>query len=109
MDFSAFQTAVHENSKAHGFWSDPDNQNIPTKLMLIVSEIGEAMEEFRDGNVHLIDLEANNKPIGFTSELADAVIRIMDLAEWLGLPLETMMEEKHEYNKTRPYKHGKKV
>ncbi len=40
-------------------------------------------------------------------ELADAVIRIFDLAQALNLPLPEAIMEKHRYNSTRPYKHGK--
>ena len=48
------------------------------------------------------------KPEGFLIELADAVIRIGDLAFLLGGDLQAAVDEKHEYNRTRPYKHGKK-
>lgn len=48
------------------------------------------------------------KPEGFMVELADAVIRIGDLSFLLGGDLEAAIAEKHEYNRTRPYKHGKK-
>jgi hypothetical protein len=36
------------------------------------------------------------------------VIRIGDLAFLLGADLEGSVMEKHDYNRTRPYKHGKK-
>ena len=42
-------------------------------------------------------------------ELADTVIRIADLCEALELDLENAIRQKHEFNKTRPYKHGKKI
>lgn len=48
------------------------------------------------------------KPEGFLVELADAVIRIGDLVFLLGGDLQAAIAEKHEYNRTRPYKHGKK-
>lgn len=43
----------------------------------------------------------------FEVELADAIIRIMDLAESEGIDLEWQIKKKMEYNKTRPRKHGK--
>ncbi len=49
------------------------------------------------------------KPEGFAVELADAVIRIFDLAGALGLDLEAAMERKHEYNRGRPFMHGKQA
>lgn len=48
------------------------------------------------------------KPEGFMIELADVVIRIADLAYLVGGDLEAAIAEKHEYNRTRPYKHGRK-
>jgi hypothetical protein len=36
------------------------------------------------------------------------VIRILDLCGALGIDLEEAMRMKHEYNKTRPYRHGGK-
>jgi len=48
------------------------------------------------------------KPEGFGIELADAMIRIADLAYLTGIDLEELIREKHQYNATRPYKHGRK-
>ena len=41
------------------------------------------------------------------AELADAIIRIMDFAQEYDLNLADAILAKHEYNKSRPYKHGK--
>lgn len=88
-------------------------------LCLIHSEISEACEEARlDGSLNEIHFEGTysskyiheiQKPFGFAIELADAVIRIADLCGELGIDLEEAIRVKHEYNKTRPYRHGKKV
>ena len=48
------------------------------------------------------------KPCGIPSELADAVIRIADLAGALGIDLDRAIAEKMAFNEKRPYKHGKK-
>jgi hypothetical protein len=48
------------------------------------------------------------KPAGIPIELADIVIRIRDTAQSLGIDLEAAIAEKHEYNKSRPYQHGRK-
>ena len=56
--------------------------------------------------VHGVD-QPTLKPEGFMVELADAVIRIGDLAFLLGADLQAAVNEKHNYNRTRPYKHGK--
>lgn len=52
---------------------------------------------------------AQGKPNGFASELADAVIRIADECETLGIDLEHVLELKANYNKTRPFLHGRKA
>jgi hypothetical protein len=48
------------------------------------------------------------KPEGFGVELADAVIRCFDLAEAMKIDLPALIELKHQYNKSRPFKHGNK-
>lgn len=50
----------------------------------------------------------SKKPEGIAIELADAVIRILDYCGHAGIDIENAVKIKHEYNKTRPYKHGGK-
>jgi len=61
--------------------------------------------KFQNGAGEII----TSKPEGIPSELADIVIRVMDYCEWAGINLEAAILEKHEYNKSRPYKHGGKA
>lgn len=70
---------------------------IPTKLCLIHSEISEAMEGHRKG---LIDDHLPHRTM-LEVELADAVIRIADLAGALGLDLGGAIAEKMAYNAHR--------
>lgn len=78
------------------------------KLLLAIGELVEAHDELRNNHrPEEVYYSGQGKPEGFGTELADAVIRTMDLAAASGVDLESRMEEKHEYNQTRPYKHGR--
>lgn len=101
------QKAIYELSASKGWWEDTEFTVIPTKLMLMVSELAEALEEYREGNLETYLLDG--KPEGFGVELADCVIRALDLSEFLGLDMEALVIQKHEYNKSRPYRHGGKL
>lgn len=87
-------------------WHEGD-LNVPEKLALIHSEVSEALEDYRSGHMELY-YEDNGKPASFGVELADAVIRIADLCGRMGIDLESLINTKHEYNKTRPFRHGGK-
>jgi len=50
-----------------------------------------------------------DKPEGIPSELADVVIRVMDICGYYGIDLEAAIKEKMDYNKTRPLMHGGKA
>lgn len=105
--FEALQDAVYRTAVDHGWWEG--DINIPEKLALIHSEVSEALEEYRKGiDLESVYYEDGDKPEGFGVELADAVIRIMDLCGHLGIDLATLVEEKHQYNLTRSYRHGGK-
>jgi NTP pyrophosphatase (non-canonical NTP hydrolase) len=109
MDLDYMQQNAHENSKVHGFWDE--NQDIPTRLMLIVTEVAEAMEEYREdgGDIKRTRFREDGKPEGFPSELADIIIRVGDLAEFLGISLSKEIELKHAFNQTRERLHGKVI
>lgn len=96
----------HGASKNAGWWTDLRTGEplverphvVGEKLMLIVSEIAEAMEGHRKG---LADDKLPHRPM-IEVELADAVIRIADLAGALGLDLGGAIAEKLAYNAQRP-------
>lgn len=48
------------------------------------------------------------KPEGIAVEMADCIIRILDWCGKEGIDIDRIISEKHEYNKTRPYRHGGK-
>lgn len=124
----------HNTAKEKGFWDNP-HFNIGEKLMLITSELGEALEADRQSEYAKVDkfekdlrtiatnvnpssqediqrqmiqsFEANMKNT-FEDEIADATIRIFDLAGKMDIDLEYFMRMKMQYNKTRAKLHGKK-
>lgn len=97
---------IHQNAVEHGWWEN-GSRNIPELLMLVVSEVSEALEAFRRDEMETY-YTSEGKPEGFWTELSDAVIRIMDLAGAYNVDLEHVIVLKHEYNKTRSYRHGGK-
>lgn len=73
------------------------NYVVATKFALIHSEISEAMEGHRRG---LLDDHLTNRP-AIECELADAIIRIGDLAAALNLDVGGAIIEKLDYNSKR--------
>ena len=84
----------HEIAKSKGFWDE--KRNIGEALMLVVTELAEAMEAHRKQDVE-----------NFKEELADVFIRLFDLCGGLQMDVESEILRKCEKNKQRPYKHGK--
>ena len=78
--------------------STVDTRNVGELLCLVHSEISEAMEGHRK---NLPDDKLPHRPM-VEVELADAVIRIADLAGALGLDLGGAIAEKMAFNATRP-------
>lgn len=113
MDIAEFQKEVFQTAKEHGWWPefggqiDFDEVNIPEKLALMHSEISEALEHYRGGQMELFT-DHSGKPDGLWVELADCIIRILDLAGAYDIDMEYMLRVKADYNKTRPYRHGEK-
>lgn len=98
--------ACHKASSDAGWWRDLETGEpviarphvVGEKMMLVVSEVSEAMEGHRK---NLMDDKLPHRPM-VEVELADAVIRIADLAGALGLDLGGAIVEKLVFNATRP-------
>jgi NTP pyrophosphatase (non-canonical NTP hydrolase) len=72
--------------------------NFATRIALIHSELSEALEADRKGDM-------DNR----AEELADVIIRICDLAYYHAIDLDAAVRKKMDYNKTRPHMHGGKL
>lgn len=119
-----WQKESHTLANDKGWWDDvkrhPADEldtsmitvtDIASKLALIHSEVSEALSEIRDGNAPTLiyNHPGSGKPEGFGIELADTVIRIMDLCGALNIDLSECMDVKHKFNKTRSRRHGGKA
>ena len=104
------QKQCHNASVDGGWWEAPADviaANVswgeflgrvtPVKLALVHSEVSEALEGFRKDKM---DDHLPHRKSGEV-ELADAVIRILDLADAHNYDLAAAIEEKLAYNKTR--------
>lgn len=101
------------------------HRNLGESMALIHAEVSEALEAARapDDILHCdkcnglgADLVTCGKCKGhgiamggnrMAEELADVVIRIMDLCEAEGFDLQDTIKSKMAYNATRPHRHGK--
>ena len=95
-------TSIHKTNVEAGWWTDlatgePLERNVGELLCLVHSEISEALEAYRK------DLNDDKLPHrkGFEVELADALIRIFDIAGKFMLDLDGAIEEKMTYNAKR--------
>lgn len=138
--------AFHANKTANskGFWDDDNefieylqknnqekfakvfnNYRITTRIALVITELGEAVEAVRtserrhanmkaftrdvlEGDVDFVDAFIDHLKHTPEEELADAVIRLFDMCEELYPYTWKIMFAKMAYNQTRGRKHGKK-
>ena len=110
---------IHQDCIDKGFYDTP--RELGTLLMLIVSEVAEANEAARINKFAdpQLVLEMNPENCGITrdfldlvkdtfeDEIADTIIRLLDLCAYMNIDIEKHISLKLAYNKTRPYKHNK--
>ena len=83
------QREAHAIAKDHGWWDEERAFN--DLIGLVHDKLSEANAAYREkdkwDNWRELHTELNGKPIGVASELADAVIRVADMAEHYGARL----------------------
>jgi NTP pyrophosphatase (non-canonical NTP hydrolase) len=113
---------IHSNAKAKGFWDGP--QNFGEKLMLVVSEAGEAVNSHRKG-IHADLTRFRNVLASYDDkekyfdrvfeshikdtvedEIADTIIRLLDMCGGYNIDISTHIRLKMKYNSSREHKHG---
>lgn len=124
--FNKLAKQINNGVREKGFWDSMDKEIncanaysddsstakaindafIAQKIALVMSEAGEALEAMRKPNY-----EKNGYGIGekdsFADELADTIIRLLDLCGELDIDIDAQIEWKMNHNATRPPKHGK--
>jgi len=100
---NSLSKSVYADNVAAGWWTDlstgePLKRNVGELLCLVHSEISEAMEGYRK---NLPDDKLPHRSM-FEVELADAIIRILDIAGHFKLDLDGAIKEKLAYNAERP-------
>lgn len=102
--FREQMSITHAISTDKGWWKDEGNNG--EKIALVHSELSEMLEGLRHGNPpsdHIPEFNAAEE------EMADVVIRLMDLSTQRGWRLPEAILAKIEFNAGRAYKHGGKL
>lgn len=128
MDIDETAVKIHQTAREHGFWDK--ERNFGEMLMLVTSELAEALEEDRSGRptVWLKHEEGCGivaedpmpgppwcscmpKPEGALVEVVDAIIRCLDTAQDLAgrtqYTVGEVIDMKMKYNDSREHMHGK--
>ena len=130
IDLTVMAKGIYEDNKKKGFWDE--ERNFGELLMLVTSELGEALDAHRkDRNANIEGYLKRESELDYDAlgelaidakrfmyqdhikgsveeEIADTMIRLFDLCGGLNIDIQWHIEKKLEYNRTRPHKHGKK-
>lgn len=126
---------IHAWARSNGFYDEGYLRDFDGHIALVHSEASEALEEWRRGyqiNEHVIEepngmrhsfgnfpgsddrdnygieLENGCKPVGIPIEIADIIIRALDICAANNIDIESAIKYKMYYNAKRPYRNGNK-
>ena len=99
---------INDNAIEKGFWEDyliaelnnsakAIDNSLATKMALISCEVAEGIEALRVGDYE-----------NFKEELADIIIRTLDIAGFLDVDIASEIAYKIDFNSKRPKLHGKR-
>ena len=114
MNINELAKEVHENAVNHGWWEKPPS--LTEALCLIYGTCALSPDDcdfaLTCENVGHPDAGGEKagacKPEGIAVELADVILRTLDLMAALGVDVDAVVMAKHRYNLGREYRHGGK-
>ena len=112
MNLAELQKEAHAIAKDHGWWDE--ERSFGDCIALVHSELSEALEEYREhpnsvGPIYWHNVGTKRPPFGVAIELADVVIRVVDMAEWYGMDLTAAAheaEERYDFDSSFPAHFG---
>ncbi len=122
MNINELAQEVHKNAVALGDWKEPPT--LPEALCAIHAELSQALQEYREGSPLVYGtcalaaedckfsgvcdkvgrpgetdgIDGPCKPEGIAVELADVILRTLDLMAALGVDVDAVVMAKHKYN-----------
>jgi len=119
---------IHKLAVEKGWWDSPNQEErpevsavampldmLPEKLLMLHTEISEVVEAFRLHKGRELGISTfptyfgdDGKPEGIAIELADLLIRLLDICAAYNIDLDEAVRTKYQYNKNRPFRHGNK-